>query len=158
MLGPCVASRAETCPGVQVSPTLEAPKFSVDGDGVACDTRMMFEAAITEFPFVDALPRREKSKLAHVWDLLQEMKAATKAEGQLVPVNLTCKLLDIGRTRVDELCAQGRLRRVKVADHVFITEDSIVELAREARKVGRPMSIPTTGKGAWKVARSYARK
>ena len=118
----------------------------------------MFDAAVVEFPFVEALPRREKSKLARVWDVLGEMKAATDAEGQLVPVNLTCKLLDIGRTRVDEYCAQGRLRRVKVADHVFITENSIVELAKTERKTGRPCNIPTTAKETWKRVRSGTRK
>jgi len=118
----------------------------------------MFEAAMTEFPFVEALPKREKSKLAEVWDTLKAMKVAVATEGQLVPVNLTCKLLDLSRTRVDELCADGRLRRVKIADHVFITENSIVELARVERKTGRPLNVPTTAKETWKRARAVSAK
>jgi hypothetical protein len=118
----------------------------------------MFEAAVSEFPFVESLPKREKSKLAKVWDLLSEMKAATEEQGQLVPVNLTCKLLDLSRSRIDTICSDGRLRRVKVCDHVFITENSIVEFARVERKNGRPLKIPTTAKQTWKVALSYAGK
>jgi hypothetical protein len=118
----------------------------------------MFEAAVTEFPFVEALPKREKSKLARVWDMLREMKAAAEEDGQLVPVNFTCKLLDVGRTRVDQFCADGRLRRVEVAGHVFITENSIVELAREERKHGRPMNLPTTAKESLKRSFSPIRK
>ena len=133
-------------------------QFSVDGGSLVCNTSAMFDAAITEFPFVDVLPKREKSKLVRVWDLLSEMKAATAAEGQLVPVNLACKLLDIGRTRVDQLCADGRLRRVLVADHVFITENSIVEHSKTERKNGRPLNTPTTAKETWKRALSAARK
>ena len=118
----------------------------------------MFNAAIAEFPFVEALPKREKSELSRVWDLLSEMKAATDREGQLVPVNLTCQLLDVGRTRIDQFCAAGRLRRVVVAGHVFITEKSIVECARDERKSGRPLNIPTSAKEAWKRARAGVQK
>jgi hypothetical protein len=118
----------------------------------------MFDAAISEFPFVEALPKREKSKLARVWDMLKEMKAAVDAEGQLVPVNLTCKLLDVSRTRIDQFCAAGRLRRVTIGDHVFITEKSIVECARDERKSGRPLNVPTTAKETWNRVASVARK
>jgi hypothetical protein len=116
----------------------------------------MFEALAPEFGFVDGLPKREKSKLARVWDLLKQMKVASEKEGQLVPVNLTCKLLDVSRTRIDQFCERGSLRRVEVAGHVFITEQSIIECAREERKVGRPLNVPTTAKETWKRASAVA--
>ena len=132
-------------------------QFPVDRNRRLCNSAVMFNAAITEFPFVEALPKREKSKLSRVWDILKEMKAATDAQGQLVPVNLTCKLLDVGRTRVDQFCAEGRLIRVEVAGHVFITENSIVELAKSERKHGRPLNIPTTAKETWKRSLASAK-
>jgi hypothetical protein len=106
----------------------------------------MFEAAVSEFPFVEALPKREKSKLVRVWDTLKEMAAVVEREGNLVPVNLTCKLLDVSRTRIDQFCAAGRLRRLTIAGHVFITENSIIECAQDERKGGRPLNVPTTVK------------
>jgi hypothetical protein len=118
----------------------------------------MHEAAISEFPFVESLPKREKSKLAKAWDSLREMASLSETEGQLLPVNLTCKLLDLSRTRVDEYCADGRLRRIKVADHVFITEKSVVELAQQERKIGRPLNVATTFKECLKRARQPQQK
>lgn len=98
----------------------------------------MHEAALTEFPFVDVLPRREKSKVAKLWDLVQDFKRASLSEGALFPVTVAAKALDVSRTRVDMWVADGRLKRIAIDGHVFITGDSMIELARTERKNGRP--------------------
>jgi hypothetical protein len=100
---------------------------------------------MSEFPFVEALPKREKSKLVKAWELLGHLREATEREGALVPVMLGAKCLDLSRTRIDSICADGRLRRVEVDGHIFITESSIVEFAKTERKNGRPLttSSPT---------------
>lgn len=118
----------------------------------------MHEAAISEFPFVEALPKREKSKLAKAWDLFKEIKAVSATEGVLLPVNLTCRLLDLSRTRIDELCTDGRLRRIKIAEHVYITENSILEHARDERKNGRPLKLTISPMEALKRARRPLQK
>lgn len=99
---------------------------------------MMFDAAITEFPFVDALPKREKSRLARTWELIRVMSAVTEKEGQLVPVMLAAKCLGYSRSSVDDAVLNGHLKRVDIDGHVFITENSIVEFAKKERRMGRP--------------------
>lgn len=118
---------------------------------------MFVEAAVTEFPFVAALPKREKSKLAKVWELKRHLDEATQTEGQLIPVTLAAKCLDVGRTRVDQFCAAGQLRRVVVDGHVFISGKSLMELAATERKNGRPTKLETLG-DAVRVALRPSRK
>lgn len=116
----------------------------------------MFEAAVAEFPFVETLPRSEKSKVARVWDLLHVMAAVTKVEGQLVPVMLAAKLLDYTRSSIDNQVEAGRLKRVDIDGHVFITENSIVAFAKEERKMGRPRKVPSN-KEVWAASVDFAR-
>lgn len=100
----------------------------------------MAESNVLEFPFVAAMPRAEKSRLAKVWDMFHTMNELAETGGNLIPVSLACKLLDISRTRVDELCAKGRLERHVIDGHCFITGRSITDLAKSDRnrKGGRP--------------------
>lgn len=99
----------------------------------------MVEVASLEFPFVAEMPKTKKRLLADFWDMFDTIKEITETEGNLIPVILTCKLLDISRTRVDQLCADGRLKRHEVEGHVFILGNSIVEFAKnDRRRVGRP--------------------
>jgi len=119
---------------------------------------VMFEAEALEFPFTAAMPKREKSKLAKCWELLQRMKAISATEGDLVPLMMGAKLLGISRSRVDDFVRDGRLKRYDIDGHVFLTENSIVECARTERKNGRPLKIPTTTAECWKASREYARE
>ncbi len=116
----------------------------------------MFEAATTEFPFVEALPKREQSKVAEAIDLVRQIRDATERCGVLVPVMLAAKYLHVSRTRIDQMVTDGRLRRVAVDGHVFITEDSLVELAKLERERGKPLKVPRTVREAWRLAREYA--
>lgn len=117
------------------------------------------EAAILEFPFVEAPPtKKAQSRLSKAWDLLNRMREATAKEGALVPVILVAKCFDLSRTRIDEICRDGRLRRVEVDGHVFITEDSIVSFAKVERKNGRPLKLMDecdrvgTNRACWNAA------
>jgi len=104
----------------------------------------VFEATVNEFPFVEQLPKRQKTKLVQVWELVQQMSEVIKTEGALLPPMLVAKALDLSRTRIDELCQDGRLKRMTIDGHVFITENSLVAFAKEERKNGRPLNLPTT--------------
>lgn len=101
----------------------------------------MFEAAITEFPFVGELPQREKSKLAKVWDELKELDALTEKHGNLVPYMMVGRLLNISAARVTELAKLGRLDRVELGGVVLIGTNSIVAYAQTERKAGRPCKV-----------------
>lgn len=118
----------------------------------------MFEAEALEFPFTATMPKREKSKLTKVWELLQRMKQISDTEGDLVPVMMAAKLLGISRSRVDQFVQEGRLKRYEIDGHVFLTENSIVECAKTERRNGRPLKIPTTTAECWKASREYARE
>jgi len=118
----------------------------------------MFEAEALEFPFTAAMPKREKSKLAKCWELLQRMKAISATEGDLVPVMMCAKLLGISRSRVDQFVQDGRLKRYDIDGHVFLTENSIVEFAKSERKNGRPVKALSSHSEMWKASMECARE
>lgn len=103
--------------------------------------RGMSATAIMEFPFVQELPKREASRLAGVWDQLRELRALTEQHGQLVPLRMVHLLLDVTPTRVDQLCVAGKLLRFDLGKVAFVTEESIVALAKSERKAGRPFKV-----------------
>lgn len=106
----------------------------------------MFEAQAMEFPFVERLPKREKSAMGKLWDRFQEASRISEKEGMLVPAGVAARLLDVSRQRVYDLCKQGTLRTVDLDGSMLITENSLVEYCQTERKAGRPIGIPTTNK------------
>jgi len=103
----------------------------------------MFEASVNEFPFVAALPKREKSKMAKLWDSFREVKAITDEKGMLLPQKFAADLIGVSRQRVQELVEDGRLERVDLRGHPFITEKSMIAFAQSERKNGRPVKLPS---------------
>lgn len=97
--------------------------------------------AVAEFPFVAQMPRREKTRLQRVWDVLAEYRATIAREGNLVPASLVSALLDLSHQRVLQLCEAGKLKRVEVAGHVYVTELSVLDLAKTERRRGRPLKV-----------------
>jgi hypothetical protein len=91
--------------------------------------------------FVETLPKRERSPVLKLWDMVKQMTDATSRDGMLIPLNMTAKLLSLSRTRIDQLVADGRLRRVTIDSHAFITENSLKEFASSERKHGRPLKV-----------------
>jgi len=118
----------------------------------------MFEAEALEFPFTASMPKREKSKLAKCWELLQRMKAISATEGDLVPLMMGAKLLGVSRSRIDQLVTDGRLKRYNIDGHVFLTENSIVECAKAERKAGRPLKPLSSRSEMWKASMEFARE
>lgn len=98
---------------------------------------------IAEFPFVESLPKREKSRVATLWDRFQEVKALTEVHGMLVPCQLAANLLGVSHQRVCQLMEAGKLERVDFGGHPFVTENSLHEHARSERKNGRPPKVQT---------------
>lgn len=97
-------------------------------------------------PFLDTLPKREKSKLSKLWDHFQEVKAATAEHGVLLPQHYAADLLGVCRQRVHQLVNEGRLVSVEVGGLRYVTENSMMAFANSERKAGRPPKIPSLGK------------
>lgn len=105
----------------------------------------MVSGVADEFPFVEGLPKREKSRLQKLWDHFQEVKEISAEKGILVPVRLASSLGGVSVQRIDQLCVVGKLERVYVDEHPFVTEQSLLAWARSERKSGRPCSSSTVG-------------
>lgn len=118
---------------------------------------------VTEFPFVDALPKRERKRVATVWERWEDCKLAMASKGTLIPATLAAALGDVHRSRIPQLCDAGKLERVVIEGHVFVTEASFLEWVRGERKTGRPFkAFPEGGfarvKAAARVAIDYAKE
>ena len=114
---------------------------------------MSADVIVEEFPFVEGLPKREKSKLAKIVDRFNELRAVVDQKGMLVPQNFAAKIVGVSKQRIDELCKQGRLERVYIDTHAFITESSLIEWGQSERKSGRPLKLPESKREIWKMAR-----
>jgi hypothetical protein len=99
----------------------------------------MDQVLASEFPFVEALPKREKSRFRKALDMFNEYSALTQQHGALVPPAFVGKVLDVSHQRVLQICDDGRLKRVEFYGHVYITRDSVIEFASLERKAGRPV-------------------
>lgn len=111
-----------------------------------------------DLAFVNDLPRREKTRWQKLWDAFQEFKRISEEKGTLVPLPLAAKLTDVSHQRLSQLCVDGRLERVTLNGHVFVTEDSLLAWARSERKRGRPLKVPETTGECWKAAREVAKE
>lgn len=89
----------------------------------------MHEAAISEFPFVEALPKREKSKMGKLWEQFEQTRAAMQVHGLLVPQPYVAELLGVSRQRVHQLVNEGRLASVLVGNQRMVTEQSMLAWA-----------------------------
>lgn len=117
----------------------------------------MFEAQTMDFPFVEEMPKRERSKVATLWDRFNELRAITEEKGMLLPVPFCASLLGISGQRVHQLIEAGKMERVQVDQAVFVTEKSLIEWARAEHKTGRPVKVPQTFKEALGVAREMTK-
>jgi len=99
----------------------------------------MFEAALTEFPFVADLPKRERSKVGKLWDTFRELSRTLDAKGNVVPQGFAADLLGVSPQRVGQLLDAGKLEPVTVGGRRFVTEASILAHAATERKTGRPV-------------------
>jgi hypothetical protein len=111
-----------------------------------------------EFPFVNTIPKREKSRLRKAWDLFQELAAATEQHGPMCPASLAKKILDVSQQRVAQLMETGQLVSVSVAGHNYITKESLIAYCNSERKAGRPVKALTlTKREMWKLSVDHAK-
>lgn len=121
----------------------------------------MSDTAATEFGFVQAFPKRTKSKLEKLTEHIAEVRRLNEQHGVLIPATYAATLLGVSRQRVDELMSDGRLVRLRAFDHVYVTEESMKDYARTERKAGRPPKVPSmreTFSGAMHAVREVVGK
>lgn len=115
----------------------------------------MSQVLSNEFPFVEHLPKREKTRLAILWDHFQQVKQLTDEHGILVPYTFAAELAGVSRQRIFQLVQTGDLVRVEMNGHPFITEKSFLAWAQSERKAGRPTKAESMSKRElWRVARN----
>lgn len=122
-------------------------------DNLPCMFCTMFEASISEFPFVATLPKREKSAVGKALDVVAEFTALTKEHGSLVPAGLVGPMLNLSKQRVQQLIDGGRFPgAVKFHRNWFIPEVALIDYAKAEKLRGRPPKA-LTFKESLEVAR-----
>ena len=122
----------------------------------------MIEASVNEFPFVQGLAKREKTKLENLWEVLKQAKEIADEKGMLLPSRFAAGLLGVSQQRVSQLMESGKLERVDLRGHPFVTESSVVDYAMSERKAGRPCKIideaaeKGTARAAWNFAKEVS--
>jgi len=110
------------------------------------------------FPFVEDLPKREKTRWQKVMELFDKAKQLTAEKGVLIPATLAAKLGDVSHQRICQLMEKGKLERVQLDGHIFVTEQSLIQwLKSPADKGGRPPSKPKLGE-VWKMSHEWAKE
>jgi len=117
----------------------------------------MSETATCEFPFVQSMPIRQKSKLARLWDHLATVKRVTDEKGPIVPQHLVSELLNLSKQRIAQILDDGRLEAVEVNGVRYVTVKSVEVFAQMERKTGRPVKDPGK-KATWSSALQSARE
>lgn len=119
----------------------------------------MHVAETLELPLgLVATTKREKTKLAKVWEHFEELRRIGKEKGILVPQHLVADLLGLSKQRVCFLVDEGRFEVVDVGGYRYLTENSVVEFARKERKSGRPFKVGGSWAGSVAAARDLVTK
>lgn len=103
----------------------------------------MDTVATKDFPFVQELPKRERSKLANLWETLKELRVAFHAHGSVVPQVFAAELLGVSRQRVHQMLESGQLESVTVRGLRYVTEDSLVARAQAEKNTGGRPKAPS---------------
>jgi len=117
----------------------------------------MEAVAVTEFPFVESLPKREKNRVQTAWEQFRELSEITKREGMIVPQTFAAHVLGVSHSRIGQLIDAGRLSAVDVRGARWVTESSIIEWAKLEHRSGRPTKMATTARECLTVARAAAK-
>lgn len=93
--------------------------------------------ATLDFPFVETMPKRERSKVRTLWDRMIEVHEISKTHGQHWPVHVAAEALGISRQRIHQLINDGRFTPLVVNGRNYISMASIQAYAESERSMGR---------------------
>ena len=89
-----------------------------------------------EFPFVERMTERKKSRWARMWEGFQTFKALQEKHGMLIPACMAADLGGVSRQRVWQLFDEGKLQRVDYGGHVYVSEASFQTWLESERHAG----------------------
>ena len=95
-------------------------------------------ADLAEFPFVESLPKREKSRVGKLLDVIGEIEQAQRERGPLLSQRVIADVLGVSRARIGQLVDEGRLQSVRIGKTRFVFLASFREFAKQERPIGRP--------------------
>jgi len=117
----------------------------------------MHVAAITEFPFMERLPKRERTRVGKLWDSLADLRRLRDEHGLLIPCGLAAELGGVCKQRISQLIDSGQLRTVELNGKPFVTEKSFVAWATSERANGVNIKIAgmEVPQGKWKLGNDF---
>ena len=95
-------------------------------------------ADLAEFPFVEGLPKRQKSKVGKLLDVIGEIERVQRERGPVLSQHVIADVLGVSRSRVSQLVDAGRLESVRIGQTRFVFLASFREFAKQDRPTGRP--------------------
>lgn len=102
------------------------------------------DIAAKEFPFVEALPKREAKRALTLWEAFKEFLARCEEHGPLIQPSLAAELLGVSKQRVGQLMDDGRFQIIEDPRGTrLITGKSFVDFCHQERKSGRPTKLDT---------------
>lgn len=90
----------------------------------------------SEFPFVQELPKREKSRRMKLLDVLEQLEERTRQKGPVIPQTLAAEILGISRQRVGQLVEADRIESFLLNGTRFVFLKSFVEFCQEEKRTG----------------------
>ncbi len=94
----------------------------------------------SEFPFVQELPKREKSRRMKLLDVLEQLEERTRHKGPVIPQTLAAEILGISRQRVGQLVEAQRIESCLLNGTRFVFLKSFVQFCQEEKRgPGRPL-------------------
>lgn len=100
----------------------------------------MNDVAVSEFPFVAELPKRDRTHVKSVWDHVKDFSELVEGKGVPLSPSTAAELLGVSRQRIWQLINAGQLEVVKLCDTSFVTEHSVLDLAKIERTCGRRLN------------------
>jgi hypothetical protein len=91
---------------------------------------------LDEFPFVAELPKRDQVRVKSVWDHVKDFAALIEGKGVPLPPVTAAELLGVSPQRIHQMVEAGQLEVVELRGKKFITEHSVLDLAKVARTCG----------------------
>ena|SRR5579864_1262414 len=97
---------------------------------------------VAEFPFVEALPKREGKRTLSRWEVFKEFVDLCERKGPPIGTTLAAELLGVSKQRVYDFIKEGRLEVVEdPLGRSVITGNSFIEFCHQERKNGRPTLV-----------------
>ena len=97
-----------------------------------------FMNAITDFPFMADLPKRELTKVQNVVEELHGLSDLAAVYGLPIPQSFAAKCLNVSPQRVHQLLETGQLEPFDWAGERCVTKRSLVVRMQSERLKGRP--------------------